>query len=151
MVPVLVAWSYKAPSHVDYRVFEWSTLNWAHGPISCRRMSSWSMSGKNRRLVKRWTDWVWEITSWSWRLQRITDHFRGICRIYLTWIKQNRKMSTCNRLDFRITRILTDYARKLPWALFLVPHLTHILLIYGCPDYCCVWCTHVYLSASVPT
>ena len=30
--------------------------------------------------------------------KRITDHFRGIYRIYIKWIKQNRKMLTC-RLD----------------------------------------------------
>ena len=55
---------------------------------------------------------------------RITDRFRGIYRIYLKWInKQNRKMSTCNRLDYRITRILTDYAQKLPRHWCVTPYL----------------------------
>ena len=31
--------------------------------------------------------------------RKITDHFRGICRMYHNSIKENRKMSTCNRLD----------------------------------------------------
>ena len=30
----------------------------------------------------RWTGWVWGIPGWSSRLQEITDHFRGIYRIY---------------------------------------------------------------------
>ena len=39
--------------------------------------------GKNRRLVYRWTGWVWEITGWS----QTTDNFRGIYRIYLEGMK----------------------------------------------------------------
>ena len=36
----------------------------------------------------------------KFQTQRITDHFRGIYRIYLRWIKKkNWKMSTCNQLD----------------------------------------------------
>jgi hypothetical protein len=31
--------------------------------------------------------------------RRITDHFRGSYRIYPKLIKENRRMSTCNRLD----------------------------------------------------
>ena len=30
---------------------------------------------------------------------RISDHFRGISRLYPNLIKENRRMSTCNRLD----------------------------------------------------
>ena len=36
---------------------------------------------------------------WSSRLQRSTNHFRGIYRIHLKWINQNRTMLTCNRID----------------------------------------------------
>ena len=32
---------------------------------------------------------------------KITDHFRGINKIYPNLIKENRKMSTCNRLDLQ--------------------------------------------------
>ena len=33
--------------------------------------------------------------------RKITDHFRGIYRIYPNLIKENRRMSTCNRLDLQ--------------------------------------------------
>ena len=47
----------------------------------------------------KWTDWVWEITCWSWRLQENYRSFRGIYRIYPNLTKDNRRMCTCNRLD----------------------------------------------------
>ena len=49
-------------------------------------------------------------------LRRITDHSRGIYRgIYLEWIKQDRKMSTCNRVDLEsLGSWPTLYAQKLP-------------------------------------
>ena len=40
--------------------------------------------------------------------RKITDQFRGIYRIYSTLIKENRRMSTCNRLDLQNIRISTD-------------------------------------------
>ena len=33
--------------------------------------------------------------------RKITDHFRGICRIYPNLVKENRRVSTCNRLDLQ--------------------------------------------------
>ena len=33
--------------------------------------------------------------------RRITGHFRGIYRIYPNLIQENRRMSTCNRLDLQ--------------------------------------------------
>ena len=57
------------------------------------------MSGKNRWLV---ADGLVEFEKWSVEVQdfkKFTDHFRGIYRICLKWIKQNHKMSTCNQLD----------------------------------------------------
>jgi hypothetical protein len=51
-----------------------------------------AMIGKNRRLV---TDEPVEVQE----CRRITDHFRGSYRIYPKLIKENRRMSTCNRLD----------------------------------------------------
>ena len=40
----------------------------------------------------RWTGGVWDF-------RRITYQFWKIYRIHLKWVKQNRKMSTWNRLD----------------------------------------------------
>ena len=50
--------------------------------------------------------------------KKITNHFRGICRIYPILIKENRMMSTCNRLDLKNTRTSTDYAQKSLRSLF---------------------------------
>jgi hypothetical protein len=47
----------------------------------------------------------------------ITDHFRGISKIYPNLIKENRRMSTCNRLDLHTLRISTDNAQKSPRSL----------------------------------
>ena len=33
--------------------------------------------------------------------RKITGHYRGIYRIYPNLIKENRRMSTCNRLDLQ--------------------------------------------------
>ena len=33
--------------------------------------------------------------------RRITDYFRGVYRIYPNLMKENRRMSTCNRLDLQ--------------------------------------------------
>ena len=58
-----------------------------------------SLLGKNRRLV---TDEPVQFEEEPVEVQdfrRITNHFRGIYGIYLKCIKQNWKMSTCNRLD----------------------------------------------------
>ena len=69
----------------------------------------------------RWASWVWEKTGWSWRrltFREITDRFRGIYGIiYLKVITKALKITTCNRLDFGNTWILTNYAQKPPWTL----------------------------------
>ena len=55
--------------------------------------------------------------------RRITDDFRGIYTIlYLKWLKAEPEYLTepyviVLHVGFRITRILTDYAQKTPWAL----------------------------------
>ena len=49
----------------------------------------------------KWTSWVWEITIEVQDCRKITDHFRGIYRIYPNLIKENRRMPTCNRLDLQ--------------------------------------------------
>ena len=47
----------------------------------------------------KWTGWVWEITSWTtWKF---TDHFRGIYGVCPNLVKENRRMSTRNRLDLQ--------------------------------------------------
>ena len=33
--------------------------------------------------------------------RKLTDHFRGIYRIYPNLVKENRRMPTCNRLDLQ--------------------------------------------------
>jgi hypothetical protein len=57
------------------------------------------MIGENRPLV---TNELVEFEKQPVEVQdfrEFTDHFRGIYRIYLKLMKENRKMSTCNRLD----------------------------------------------------
>ena len=60
-----------------------------------------SMIGENRQLV---TNEPVEFEEYPVEVQdckKITDHFRGIYRIYPNLIKENRRMSTCNRLDLQ--------------------------------------------------
>jgi hypothetical protein len=69
---------------------------------------------ENRQLV---TDGLVEFEKKMVEVQdcrKFTDHFRGIYRIYPNLIKENRRMSTCHRLDLQTLRISTDYARNLP-------------------------------------
>jgi hypothetical protein len=50
--------------------------------------------GENQELV---TDEPVEVQD----CRKITDHSRGIYRVYPKLIKENRRMSTCNRLDLQ--------------------------------------------------
>ena len=52
------------------------------------------MIRKNQHLV---TDEPVEVQD----CMKTTDHFRGIYRIYPNLVKENRRMSTCNRLDLQ--------------------------------------------------
>ena len=52
------------------------------------------MNGKNRQLV---TDEPVEVQDCT----KITNHSGGIHRIYPNVIKENRRMSACNRLDLQ--------------------------------------------------
>ena len=52
--------------------------------------------------------------------RKITDHSRGIYRIYPNLVKENRRMSTCNRLDLQtlgsqpvMLKILPDHCLEL--------------------------------------
>jgi hypothetical protein len=53
-----------------------------------------AMIGENRQLV---TDEPIEVQD----CRKITDHFRGICKIYPYFTKENMRMSRCNRLDLK--------------------------------------------------
>ena len=53
------------------------------------------MVGENRQLV---TDEPVEVHQ---DCRKITDHFRGIYRIYPNLMKETRRMSTWNRLDLQ--------------------------------------------------
>ena len=79
------------------------------------------MIGENPAVSYRWTGWVWDITGWSSRLQEITDHFRGIYRIYPILIKENRSMPTCNRLDLQTLGSQPIMPSNLPdhWCIYL--------------------------------
>ena len=49
--------------------------------------------------------------------RRGTDHFRGIYRIYLNLITDNRRMSTCKPVGLVSARISTGYAQESPRSL----------------------------------
>ena len=46
--------------------------------------------------------------------RKITDQFRGICRIYPNLIKGNRRLSTCNRLDLQTLGFQSAMPKNLP-------------------------------------
>ena len=52
-------------------------------------------------------------------LGMFTHRFRGICGIYPELIKENRKMSTCNRLDLGALGCRPVLVKKSPWTLLL--------------------------------
>ena len=58
-------------------------------------IQSETMNGESRQLV---TDEPVEVQD----CRKITDRFRGIYRVYLNLIKENWRISTCNRLDLQI-------------------------------------------------
>ena len=65
------------------------------------RVALASMIGENQQLVPNepveFEEWQVEIQD----CRKITDHFRGIYRMYFNLIKENRRMSICNRLDLQ--------------------------------------------------
>ena len=71
-------------------------------------------SGKNRRLVTdepiEFEKLVFEVGDFN----SITNHFKGICKIYLKWIKKNLKMSTCNRLNLESVGSWPTLPKNLP-------------------------------------
>jgi hypothetical protein len=68
----------------------WQTYDRGEPAVSCRWMNRLSL--RNNRLN-------FEVHQ---DCTKITDHFRGIYRrIYPNLMKQNRRMSTCNRLDLQ--------------------------------------------------
>ena len=72
------------------------------------------MIGENRRLV---TDEPVEFEKQPVEAQdyrKIDDHFRGSYRIYPNLIKENRRMSTCNRLDLQTLGFQPIMSKNLP-------------------------------------
>jgi len=69
-----------------------------------------TMNGENWLLV---TDEPVEVQDF----RKITNFFGGIYRTFHNLIKENRKMSTCNRLVLETLTISTDHAQKSPWTL----------------------------------
>ena len=59
--------------------------------------SFWCNGRGEPAVSYKWTGWIWEITSWS---SRPLENFRGFYGIYPKLIKENRKMSTGNWLDW---------------------------------------------------
>ncbi len=61
------------------------------------------MIGEHRQLITDFpVEWVWEITSWSSRLQADDPiSLRGNYGVYPNLIKENLRMSTCNRLTWQ--------------------------------------------------
>jgi hypothetical protein len=86
----------------------------------------WRMScpmiGENRQLV---TNEPVEFEKQPVGVQgrrKITDHFRGIYRMYPNLVKENRRMSTWYiPAGLANTRISTDYAQKYPRSLAMPP------------------------------
>ena len=73
-----------------------------------------AMIGESRRLV---TNEPVEFEKSPVEVQdcrKITDHFRGIYRIYPNLIKENRRMSTYNRFDLRTLGSQEIMSKNLP-------------------------------------
>ena len=70
--------------------------------------------GENRRLV---THEPVELDKYPVEVQdcmRITNHFKGIYRIYPNLIKENQKLSTCNWLDLQTLGFQPLMPKNLP-------------------------------------
>ena len=73
-----------------------------------------SVIGENRQLV---TDEPAEFAKSPVEVQdcrKITDKFRGVYGIYPNLLKENRRMSTCNRLDLQTLGSQPVIPKKLP-------------------------------------
>ena len=73
------------------------------------------MIGENRQLV---TDEPVEVQDCT----KITDHYRGIYRIYPNLIKQNRRMSTCKWMDLQTLGSRPVNAQQFPRSLDWFAH-----------------------------
>ena len=77
----------------------------------------------------KWNGWVWEITGLSSRLQDNYQAFKRIYGIYPNSIKENRRMSTWNRLDLQtLGSQLIMPKNLLEHWLDLNQHINHIPL-----------------------
>ena len=100
---------------------------------------------KEPAVSYRWTGWVWEITSWCLRLQ-----FRGIYRIYLKWLKQIRKMSTCNRLDLQLLGSWLTMPKNFPGT-GIDSKLYIFIYLYNDNIWLCVQTTNAFVHSIVNT
>jgi hypothetical protein len=85
-----------------------------------------AMIGENRQLVP---DELVEFEKHPVDVQdcrKITDHFRGIYRIHPNPIKENRRMSTCNRLDLQTLGSQPTMSKNLP------DHWLHVDIFWCC-------------------
>ena len=92
------------------------------------------MIGENRQLV---TDEPVKFEKQPVEVQdcrKITDHFRGIYRIYPNLMKENRRVWTCNRLDLQIKH--SDLKRWLCPKIFPITGLHALDIHSGCWGAC---------------
>ena len=103
---------------------------------NCRFFPSnaWDLQSRDPAVSYRRTSWVWEITGWSSRLQKITDHCKVIYRIHPNLREKNWQMWTCNRLDMQTLAQPVVMPEKLPEQ-FLGPHVKRPLC--KCPKRRC--------------
>ena len=72
------------------------------------------MIGENRQLVTNEPVGFEKSPVEVQDYRKITNRFRGIYGIYLNVIKENRRMSTCNRLDLQTLRSQPIMPKNLP-------------------------------------
>ena len=66
-------------------------------------------------IGENWTDWVWEITGWSSRVEENYRSFRrNLWNIPPNLRKEKRRMSICNRLDLQTLGSQPDMPKNLP-------------------------------------
>jgi hypothetical protein len=81
------------------------------------------MIGENRQLVT-YEPVEFEILPVEVQdYKKLTDHLRGIYKIYLNLIKENRRMSTCNLLDLQTLGYQPIMPKNLPnhWPRIYIP------------------------------
>ena len=57
--------------------------------------------------------------------RKISDRFRGICRMYLKLLKKSRKITTCNPLDLETQGFCSIMPKKLPGSTLMISYPCH--------------------------